>query len=247
MTDLITLDNVSKFYDGAARQTGLEDVSLTIAAGEFTAIMGPSGSGKSTLLNLVAGLDRATAGTVLVNGADLGNLSEAELATFRRTHVGFVFQFFHLLNTLTVRENVLVPAQLAGMKRRPARERASALLAQLGIADKAEEYPASLSGGQRQRVAIARALINRPPLLLADEPTGALDSRSGDQIMELLDEINRTGPTVVLVTHDAKLAARYAGRIITLRDGRVIDDAPLVSSRLDDGATFSFQTEEVRL
>lgn len=247
MTDLIELENVSKLYGGVARQTGLADVSLRILAGEFTAVMGPSGSGKSTLLNLVAGLDRPTAGTITVNGNNLGSMNEGDLARFRRSRVGVIFQFFHLLNNLTVLENVLVPAELAGMRRREARSRAAELLAQLHIEDKADEYPASLSGGQRQRVAIARALINRPPLLLADEPTGALDSRNGEQIMEILEEINRGGPTVVLVTHDAKLAARYARRIVSVRDGRVVDDTTLTSSpNLATGTVVRLGPREVR-
>lgn len=247
MAEMIELTRVSKAYGGALSQTALEEVSLSIEPGEFTSVMGPSGSGKSTLLNLVAGLDRPTAGSVRVCGQDLVGMSETRLAKFRRTWVGVIFQFFHLLNNLTVLDNVLVPAELAGMKRPEARRRADDLLAQLGIADKAETYPVQLSGGQQQRVAIARGLINRPPLLLADEPTGALDSRSGEGIMELLEEINRAGQTIVLVTHDAKLAARYARRIVSLRDGRVTDDTTL-SPPLDVDATslLSFSTEGTR-
>jgi putative ABC transport system ATP-binding protein len=230
MTHLVQLTDVTKIYNGAAPQPALNGVSLEIDGGEFSAIMGPSGSGKSTLLNLVAGLDRPTAGSVVVDGLRLDTLRESELARYRRDHIGFVFQFFHLLNNLTVRENVLIPAQLSGVKPRAAQERAAELLAQLGIGDKAEEYPARLSGGQRQRVAVARALINRPALLLADEPTGALDSRSGEGVMELLEELNQTGQTIILVTHDAKLATRHAGRVITLYDGRIDDDTRLESS-----------------
>jgi putative ABC transport system ATP-binding protein len=218
-----------------------------VAAGEFTAIMGPSGSGKSTLLNLVAGLDRPSSGSVQVGGQDLGGMSESRLARFRRTHVGVVFQFFHLLNNLSVLENILVPAELAGKRRQEAQRRAEELLDQLRIGGKADAYPAELSGGQRQRVAIARALINQPPLLLADEPTGALDSRSGDEIMDLLEEVNRAGQTIVLVTHDAKLAARCARRIVTLRDGGIVDDMRLAPSpEVDAGTLVSFRMEEMR-
>ncbi len=236
MSALIELTNATKVYDGSA-QIGLSGVTLSIPTGQLAAIMGPSGSGKSTLLNLIAGLDRPTSGTILVDGVNVGSLSEAALARYRRQRLGFVFQFFHLLNQLSVQDNVLLPAQLAGMKTAAARARARELLGQLGIAEKANEYPARLSGGQRQRVAIARALVNRPAVLLADEPTGALDSRSGDQVMDLLAEVNRAGQTIVLVTHDARLAATYASRVISLRDGHVIDDTqmqPPTSSKVSD-------------
>lgn len=237
MTNVIELSRISKVYNGGAGQTALDEVSLSVAPGEFIAIMGPSGSGKSTLLNLMAGLDRPTSGAVQVCGQDLRGMSESRLARFRRTQVGVIFQFFHLLNNLSVLDNILVPAELAGMKRQEAQRRSKELLDLLRIADKADAYPAELSGGQRQRVAIARALINRPPLLLADEPTGALDSRSGDGIMEMLAQVNRAGHTVVLVTHDAKLAARHARRIVTLRDGRVTDDTTLADSPNVDAST----------
>ena len=227
MTTLVELTEVTKTYDGAGGQTALDEVSLDIEGGEFTAIMGPSGSGKSTLLNLVAGVDRPSGGRVRVAGEDLGRLSEARLARFRRARLGFVFQFFNLLGNLTVLENVLLPAQLLGTRPAPARARAVELLVQLDIAELADHYPAHLSGGQQQRVAIARALINQPLLLLADEPTGALDTHSGEQVMGLLEGLNREGQTVLLVTHDAKLATRHAGRVVTLIDGRVDDDTRL--------------------
>jgi putative ABC transport system ATP-binding protein len=227
MTTLVELTEVSKTYDGAGGQTALDKLSLDIEGGEFTAIMGPSGSGKSTLLNLVAGVDRPSGGRVRVAGEDLGRLSEARLARFRRARLGFVFQFFNLLGNLTVLENVLLPAQLLGTRPAPARARGMELLAQLDIAELADQYPAHLSGGQQQRVAIARALINRPVLLLADEPTGALDTHGGGQVMELLEGLNREGQTVLLVTHDAKLATRHTGRVVTLIDGRVDDDTRL--------------------
>jgi putative ABC transport system ATP-binding protein len=193
--------------------------------------MGASGSGKSTLLNLVAGLDRATSGRIVVDGIDLTRANETQLAMYRRSHVGFVFQFFNLLSNLTVLQNVMVPAELAGMRSAEARARATELLSELGMSDVHRSYAANLSGGQRQRVAIARALINRPALVLADEPTGALDSRSGDQVMELLRELNQRGQTILLVTHDAKLAAGHGRRVVTLRDGRVHDDISLQPQR----------------
>jgi putative ABC transport system ATP-binding protein len=221
---LVELTGVSKAYVTGANRLALNAVSVQIGPGEFTAIMGPSGSGKSTLLNLIAGLDRPSSGSVVVDGRELSGLSEAALAKYRRELVGVIFQFFNLLTTLTVLENVLIPAQLGGMKRREANARARELLDRLGLAGKEQEMPGKLSGGQQQRVAIARALINRPRVLLADEPTGALDSRNGEQVMDLLSELNRGGQTIVLVSHDPGLTARYASRIISLRDGRVEKD-----------------------
>jgi putative ABC transport system ATP-binding protein len=227
MNELVRLTDITKVYRGGV--TGaLNGVSLTIDKGEFTAVMGPSGSGKSTLLNLVAGLDRPTTGSVVVGGKDLGTLGEAGLARFRRDNIGFVFQFFHLLPHLTALENVLIPAQLRS--RESAGGRGRELLNRLGIMEIAGRYPARLSGGQQQRVAIARALINNPTLLLADEPTGALDTHSGEQVMELLVELHNQGQTVLLVTHDAKLATRHAARVISITDGRVVDDARLDSA-----------------
>ena len=225
MSALVRLTDVTKVYQGGI--TGaLNGVSVAVEKGEFTAIMGPSGSGKSTMLNLVAGVDRPTSGTVIVGGTDLGKLGETGLARFRRDHLGFVFQFFYLLPNLTALENVLIPAQLKG---NPAPGRARELLDQLGIADVANRYPARLSGGQQQRVAIARALINKPTLLLADEPTGALDTRSGQQVMGLLGDLHREGQTILLVTHDAKLATRHAARVLSVIDGKIVDDARLES------------------
>jgi putative ABC transport system ATP-binding protein len=220
MSELVHLTNVRKQYESAG-PPALDGVDLTVAPGEALAVMGPSGSGKSTLLNLVAGLDRPSDGRVEVAGTDLTGLSETAVARFRRRHIGIVFQFFHLLDELTARDNVVLAAQLAGTSRRQARARADDLLGSLGIAGRADAYPARLSGGERQRVAVARALDNRPPLLLADEPTGAVDARAGDQIAELLRDLNRSGQTVVLVTHDATLAARCATRLVEVRDGRL--------------------------
>jgi putative ABC transport system ATP-binding protein len=227
MNTLVELTNVTKTYGS---QRALDDVSLRIPAGEVTAVMGPSGSGKSTLLNLVAGLDRATGGHITVAGREITGLGETALARFRRTTIGLIFQFFNLLNNLTVLDNVLISAQLAGMPRKAALERARDLLTQLEIAEQAQSFPARLSGGQRQRVAIARALINRPVLLLADEPIGALDTRTGEQVLDLFRDLNSAGQTIVLVTHDPRLAERYADRIVSLVDGAVARDRNLLEA-----------------
>jgi putative ABC transport system ATP-binding protein len=226
MDALIYLSDVSKRYDNGAA-FAVEDVSLAVAAGEAVAVMGPSGSGKSTLLNLIAGLDRPTTGTVLVAGQRIDSLSETGLARYRRRRVGMIFQFFNLLDDLTVADNVLLPAQLAGMSRATARRQADQLLDRLGISQHKKAYPARLSGGERQRVAIARALENSPELLLADEPTGALDSTTGEEIGALLRELNRAGQTMIMVTHNPDLAARYANRTIQLVDGRVVGAEPV--------------------
>jgi putative ABC transport system ATP-binding protein len=223
MDALIRLDDVTKRYEGGGRPA-LDGVRLEIEAGEAVAIMGPSGSGKSTLLNLVAGLDRPTSGAVTVAGQRIDRLSETGLARFRRLQVGMIFQFFNLLDDLTVADNVLLPAQLAGLRRAEARARTDELLAALRIAPYRDAYPARLSGGERQRVAIARALVNRPALLLADEPTGALDTVTGEEIGDLLVDLNRAGQSLLLVTHNPDLAARYAGRTVQLVDGRITSD-----------------------
>jgi putative ABC transport system ATP-binding protein len=200
----------------------LRGVSLTVGKGEFVALMGPSGCGKSTLLNLVAGLDTPDEGEITVAGELVTGRSEDELARMRRVHVGLVFQFFNLLEGMTVLENVALPAIIAGRKRKMAETRARDLLDLLGIGDKAAAVPGVLSGGQRQRLAIARALANDPTLLLADEPTGALDSEGGDEVIELMRRLHRGGQTIVLVTHDAEVAAA-AGRVVRMRDGRIVD------------------------
>jgi len=197
----------------------LDRVSLDVAAGESVAIAGPSGSGKSTLLGLVAGLDAPTSGTITVAGTEITRLGEATLARFRRETLGYVFQSYHLIPTLTAAENVMVPLDLAGVRR--AGSRAAELLAGVGLAERGHHYPAQLSGGEQQRVALARALALEPPLLLADEPTGNLDSATGSAIVDLLFALNRErGTTLLLVTHDLTLAER-ADRIVSLRDGRV--------------------------
>jgi putative ABC transport system ATP-binding protein len=231
--DVISLDNVTKTYQAGA-VPALANVSISVAAGEVAAIMGPSGSGKSTLLNLIAGLDKPSSGTVTVAGQRIDSLGESALARFRARHVGIIFQFFNLLEDLTVEDNVLLPAQLAGASRRLARARAAELIERMGLGAQRNAYPARLSGGQRQRVAIARALVNSPELLLADEPTGALDTATGQEIGRLLTELNASGQTLVLVTHDPALATRFAARTIKLVDGRVSEDGA-ADGRIGDG------------
>jgi putative ABC transport system ATP-binding protein len=225
MTTLVELRDVTKVYNGHRDSVALDGVSLSIPAGQAACVMGPSGSGKSTLLNLVGGLDRPSRGSINVGGQDLGRLSEAGLARFRRSRVGIVFQFFNLLNNMSAIENVMIPARLAGVPRAEARRRALDLFERLDIGGLRDQYPMRMSGGQRQRVAIARALVNNPALLLADEPTGALDTHSGDQVMSILAELNRSGQTIVLVTHDERLARANATRIIRLVDGRIAEPA----------------------
>lgn len=240
VSELVRMTDITKVYQGGI--TGaLNGVSLVIDQGEFAAIMGPSGSGKSTLLNMIAGLDRPSTGSVVIGDVDLGKLSEAGLARFRRDHIGFVFQFFYLLPNLTALENVLIPAQLKG---NAAGARGRELLERLGIKDVADRYPARLSGGQQQRVAIARALINSPTLLLADEPTGALDTHSGEQVMELLEQLHGEGQTILLVTHDAKLATRHAARVISVMDGKVVDDTKLETAEHTPSEVIRMRGEE---
>ncbi len=223
MDAVINLSEVTKRYENG-NQPAVDDISLEVFSGQAMAVMGPSGSGKSTLLNLIAGLDRPTSGTVTVAGEQLDKLSESGLARFRRRHIGMIFQFFNLLDDLTVIDNVLLPAQLAGVPRVRARARADELLAALRIGRYHSTYPARLSGGERQRVAIARALVNWPALLLADEPTGALDTATGEEIGALLLDLNRSGQTLVLVTHNPELAKRYASRTVAMVDGQVAGD-----------------------
>jgi putative ABC transport system ATP-binding protein len=202
----------------------LRGVDVTVAAGEFVAVMGPSGCGKSTLLNLVAGLDVPDEGAIAVAGEPVTGRTEDELARMRRKHMGIVFQFFNLLEGMTVLENVVLPSVIAGRRRRMAETRARDLLDLLGIGDKASSVPGVLSGGQRQRLAIARALANEPTLLLADEPTGALDSAGGAEIIELLRRLHAGGQTIILVTHDPAVA-EAAGRVVRMRDGRIVESA----------------------
>ncbi len=229
MDALVQLSDVSKRYDGGG-QPAVASVSMEVARGDCVAIMGPSGSGKSTLLNLIAGLDRPTSGTITVGGERIDALSETGAARFRRRQVGMIFQFFNLLEDMTVMDNVLLPAQLAGMPAVRARARAGDLLAALRIGQHRDAYPARLSGGERQRVAIARALVNRPALLLADEPTGALDTANGEAIGGLLKDLNASGQTLIVVTHNQDLAARYASRVIEITDGRIASDVPMTGA-----------------
>ncbi|HVX47521.1 MAG TPA: ABC transporter ATP-binding protein [Mycobacteriales bacterium] len=216
---IIEITDVSKRYDTGP--PALDDLTLAAEAGEAVAVIGPSGSGKSTLLNLIAGLDRPSSGSVTVAGQRVDAMSERASARYRRSTVGMIFQFFNLLDDLTVLDNVLLAAQLAGMGRAEARTRAADLLGYLHIDRHAAAYPGRLSGGERQRVAVARALMNRPPVLLADEPTGALDTASGADVQQLLAELNADGQTIVLVTHDLALAESCATRSIELVDGRI--------------------------
>jgi putative ABC transport system ATP-binding protein len=212
------------FEADAAPVRALRGAELSVATGEFVAVMGPSGCGKSTMLNVIAGLDVPDEGEVVVAGETLTGRTADELARMRRTHIGIVFQFFNLLESMTVQENVVMPAMIAGVKRRAAETRARDLLDLLGLPDKAKSSPTMLSGGQRQRLAIARALANRPTLLLADEPTGALDSDGGEEILELFRRLHvDSGQTILLITHDPSVAAA-ASRLVRMRDGRVIDD-----------------------
>ncbi|NLF10503.1 MAG: ABC transporter ATP-binding protein [Anaerolineaceae bacterium] len=224
MSLLVRLSELTKTYPaGAVLFQALQGVSLEISAGEFLSVMGHSGSGKSTLLHLVGGLDRPSAGSVHVNGHLLNDMNETALARFRRAHVGFVFQFFNLVENLTVQANVELPALLArNVDRKSIRQRSAALLASLGIEDQAGKHPWELSGGQQQRVAIARALINDPTLLLADEPTGNLDSASGQGVLDILSECHERGQTILMVTHDPVAAAR-AQEVLFLHDGRLVE------------------------
>ncbi len=218
---VLTVRGARKTFEAElAPVRALRGVDLNLDDGEFVAIMGPSGCGKSTLLNLVAGLDTADDGEIVLAGEQITGRSEDELARMRRRHIGIVFQFFNLLEGMTVLENVVLPAMIAGTKRKPAETRARDLLDLLGLGDKAGEVPAVLSGGQRQRLAIARALANEPTLLLADEPTGALDTDGGREVLELFKRLHADGQTILLVTHNDEVASA-ADRIVRLRDGRV--------------------------
>ncbi len=221
---MIQLTGVTKQFDGKRQVTALDRVDLTVARGEMVAIVGPSGSGKSTLLNLVGGLDRPTAGDVAVDGQSLAGLSDDELTRVRRDKIGFIFQFFNLLPTLTCLENVALPLHLRGWPRRKTHERARELLDVVGLGHRLEHLPEELSGGERQRVAIARALSVYPPVLLADEPTGNLDTRTGREILTLVHDLHdRLGATILIVTHDRTVAGSCE-RTVALRDGRIVED-----------------------
>lgn len=222
---LETRELTRHYMMGASLVKALDGLTLSIADGEFVALLGTSGSGKSTLLNLIGGLDQPTSGSLRVGGKDLASLSRDELSLHRRHTVGMIFQSFNLVPTMTAAENVSLSLMFAGVPRAERITRASSLLESMGLGGRQHHRPKELSGGEQQRVAVARALANRPPLLLADEPTGNLDSRTSTEIMDLIKTLNeRDGKTIVLVTHDAALAATYARRTVTMLDGHVISD-----------------------
>ncbi|WP_433824823.1 ABC transporter ATP-binding protein [Actinoplanes sp. CA-015351] len=223
-TPVVRLTGVRKEYGDTV---ALDGVTLDIRAGEAVAVMGPSGCGKSTLLNMIAGLDKPSAGEITVHGERLDTMNETKLSLFRRHHLGMIFQFFNLLDDLSALDNVALAAQLTGSSASTARRRALELFDELGIATRRNVYPAALSGGERQRVAVARALMNRPALLLADEPTGALDSKAGEQVMDLLLDLNQIGQTLLIVTHDERLAHRCASRLVEFADGQVARESVL--------------------
>ncbi len=221
---LIRLDHVGKVYrNGSLEVRALHDVELKISQGEFVALIGQSGSGKTTLLDILGCLSRPTTGTYWLNGRSVGSLDDADLAAIRNQQVGFIFQSFHLLPRKTALMNVELPLQYRGVASQERHRRAREILRDVGLEDRMHHLPNQLSGGQQQRVAIARALVNRPALLLADEPTGSLDSRSGEEILDLLRRLNQGGQTILLVTHARELA-EVAGRLITLRDGEIVSD-----------------------
>jgi putative ABC transport system ATP-binding protein len=228
---LVELTGIAKSYrEGARERVVFRDASLTVDRGEWVFLLGRSGSGKSTLLNLISGIDLPDGGTVVVDGIPLNRLSERDRTLFRRTRIGFVFQFYNLIPTLTVEENILLPLELAGALTTASRASARDLLEQVGLADRGGSYPDLLSGGEQQRVAVARALVHRPPLVLADEPTGNLDSETGRQVLGLFERLVRqTGTTMVLVTHSGEVT-QLADRIMITRDGRLVEMVPGMES-----------------
>ena len=229
MSTILNIQNVSKTYQSAGRTlTVLESINFSVEAGSTMSIVGPSGSGKTTLLGLAAGLDRASAGSVELNGIKLDTLNEDQRALVRNKHVGFIFQNFQLLPTLTALENVMVPLELRGEKH--VKPRALDLLQKVGLADRGHHYPAQLSGGEQQRVSLARAFSNQPQILFADEPTGNLDAETSEKIIELIFNLNKeAGTTLILVTHDFDLANK-TGRIIKLKGGRIVSDEATVNA-----------------
>lgn len=232
METALTARGLAKTYIGDGIEVlALRGIDLDVVQGEFVAVMGPSGCGKSTLLHLLGGLDRPTAGSLMLGSARVEALSEAAWAVLRRREVGFVFQFFNLVQTLTVAENIELPALLVGTPRDEARRRCDELLGRLGVSVRADALPSQLSGGQQQRVALARALVNHPRVLLADEPTGNLDSENAREVVALLRELRDEGQTVILTTHDARVAAA-ADRVLQMRDGLLVDE-----TRLESGDT----------
>ena len=220
---LLEVQHLQKVYTsrfGGRQVEALQNVNFSVEPGEYVAIMGESGSGKTTLLNILAALDRPTAGEVFLNGKALSDVRERDLAAFRRSHLGFVFQDFNLLDTFSVRDNILLPLVLAGMKHHEMECRIEPIVRQLGINDLLDKYPYEISGGQKQRTAVARAIITNPGILLADEPTGALDSKSTNELLDMFGEINADGQTILMVTHSV-IAASRAGRVMFIKDGRV--------------------------
>jgi len=228
---LIRIESLSKAYRRGQQDIPvLLDVTLDVQAGEFVALMGPSGSGKSTLLNLIAGIDQPSSGRIVIGGVDIATLGEGALADWRAAHVGFIFQFYNLMPVLTALENVELPLLLTGLSARQRREHAEAALAMVRLEDRMDHYPNELSGGQQQRVAIARALVSDPSLIVADEPTGDLDRVTGQEVLDLLEDLNRKlGKTIVMVTHDPKAAAR-ARRLIHLEKGVLVPDEAMAGS-----------------
>ncbi|SDK12400.1 putative ABC transport system ATP-binding protein [Nonomuraea maritima] len=231
MTAVVRTVNLVKIYqDGAVPVPAVRGVDLQVEPGEFVAIMGPSGSGKSTLVHMLGGLDARTSGEIWLDGKRADTLSESAWALLRRKKIGFVFQFFNLVANMTVGDNVELPALLAGASPKVARNRRESLLAALNLTDRADAAPAQLSGGEQQRVALARALANEPALLLADEPTGNLDSRNTRDVLRLLGDVHKKGQTIVMVTHDARVAA-LADRVVSLFDGEIVDDGRITRRR----------------
>ncbi len=223
IVSMLEVSGLKKIYSsrfGGSRVEALKNVNFTVEQGEYVAIMGESGSGKTTLLNILAALDRPTEGRVLLAGQDLSAVKESQIAAFRRDNLGFVFQEFNLLDTFTLEDNVYLPLVLAGRPHREMAERLRPIAVQLGIADLLKKYPYEVSGGQKQRAAVARAIITDPKLVLADEPTGALDSKATDELLQLFGSINRAGRTILMVTHSVK-AASHAGRVLFIKDGEV--------------------------
>ncbi len=228
---MIRLENINKLYEGDTYKIqALQDITLTIGEGEFVSIMGRSGSGKTTLLNIIGFLDTATSGTFLFGGKDVSHISSKNLWRYRRENIGFVFQNFALIDHNTVLENVILPLQAMNVSRREAVKKADRLLDRMGIAEMKHKYPSQISGGQKQRVAIARALVADPKIILADEPTGALDADTAEEIMQIFQEIHAQGKTVVIVTHDDKIAAK-TNRLIRLEKGTIVEDKPLAGER----------------
>ena len=236
---MLEVQHVQKIYRtrfGGSQVEALHDVSFTVEKGEYVAIMGESGSGKTTLLNILAALDKPTSGKVLLEGRDLSSIRESEMAAFRRDHLGFVFQEFNLLDTFTLEDNIFLPLVLAGKKYEEMHARITPVADALGITDLLKKYPYEVSGGQKQRAAVARAIITDPVILLADEPTGALDSHSSDELMGVFSQIHRSGQTILMVTHSARAASR-AGRVLFIKDGQVFSQL----TRDGDGETRFYQ------